>query len=287
MDVLESNHDGVLSKRHGQHLAALQSDLIEADVLVGLLLELSILLLGPVEAKEDLERLFNLHLLRSLLGLANRSDIDVVLGIDLLAITVRIGLVERFLNTSVIVFDEASAVHDFDVAGSLEVSRATSGPLDHDSGLSGHLLVPDGDSTSDWVVVGRDVLVTRVVPHGSEVEDSLLHLETIGVGVEGLVVVSEAIELEVHDHVLASAVGNRDAVHLQLDLDWLQAKLVVRHIESSPVAGVLTQLEPVLVDDWTLNSPVGHLDVLRLVEEVVLPSLVLSWLEEVGTLSTV
>jgi hypothetical protein len=82
-----------------------------------------------------------------------------------------------------------------------------------------------GDSLLDWVEVSSDVLVRVIVvflnvPSWSIVKDSLLHLKTISIGVESLVVL-EVLNVPFCDNFVSIELNVWKAVNVNLEFDGL------------------------------------------------------------------
>ena len=82
-----------------------------------------------------------------------------------------------------------------------------------------------GDSLLDWVEVSSDVLVRVIVvflnvPSWSIVKDSLLHLKSVGIGVESLVVL-EVLNVPFCDNFVSIELNVWKAVDVNLEFDGL------------------------------------------------------------------
>lgn len=82
-----------------------------------------------------------------------------------------------------------------------------------------------GDSLLDWVEVSSDVLVRVIVvflnvPSWSIVKDSLLHLKSVGIGVESLVVL-EVLNVPFCDNFVSIELNVWKAVNVNLEFDGL------------------------------------------------------------------
>ena len=122
--------------------------------------------------------------------------------------TLIVSFIESFSHASVIIKVHTSVMHQF--YSSLLECWATLSSVVHQSQLTVTIDVSDCDGCIDRVVVTSYVVWSREVPCWSVVKDSLLHLQTISISVEGVVVI-EILDFEVDSDFLA-LIGKRDAV---------------------------------------------------------------------------
>jgi hypothetical protein len=214
-DVLESEEDGVslqgeylkLQRLRGR-VGVLPEELVDdgwVNVEVGVLLWSG---LFPVGLEEVLGRLVLDQLECSLVRcfLLSVEDLQEVGGRHHNSLPEFVLLVEGLSHASAVVVVQLSVLHQLD--SSLLDDWASLWAGVHDSHLE--LLLLDGDAGLDGVVVPCDVLSATPFPGGSVVEDTFLHLQAIGVSVEGVLVVDvEAVEV---DSDLLSFVWVRHAV---------------------------------------------------------------------------
>jgi hypothetical protein len=91
-------------------------------------------------------------------------------------------------------------MHQLD--GTLSERGSALAPGVHQSKLAAICNVSDDDGTIDWVIVLGHVQDGREVPGRPIVQDALLHLQAVGVRVEGLVIV-DVRGVELDDYLLA------------------------------------------------------------------------------------
>jgi len=213
------------------------------------------------------------------------EDLYAISGGDSNTIAKRITLIEIFTHASSIVSWDSSVLHELNV--SAFKGRSTLGSIVHNSELFAGRLVSHRDSRLNWEIVGGDVLkgvlivFVDKIPGWSIVENSLLHFETIGIGVEGLVVIHAGVEignnlkaiiidrwetskvdLKFDDTFQISIKGNMDndlleffTVHL-VDSMELEIHLSIRHAASYKGAVVHCL---VFTCDWSENVITGVL----------------------------
>lgn len=83
--------------------------------------------------------------------------------------------------------------------------------------------ISHADSRVDWEVVCSDILMgllqfSRKVPSWSVVKNSLLHFQTVGVGVESLLVV-EVLDSELSIDFISSQLVSRNTVEVHIKLE--------------------------------------------------------------------
>ena len=144
---------------------------------------------------------------------------DVVLGVHGDTAAVSLSLVERISDTLVVVVEKAAVLHELNNTIVNDTTTLRVGVHDGDLESSGGVL--NGDSRLDGVVVVVDLHVGGEVEVWTVVTDTLLHLKTVGIGVESVRVVV-VIEAPLGDDLCALVVNNRDLKHLDLELDVLR-----------------------------------------------------------------
>lgn len=126
--------------------------------------------------------------------------------------------------------------------------------------------VSDLDGRVDWIEVSSDVhigaiVVVRNVPCGSVVEDSLLHVEAVCIGVEGLLIV-EARAAELDDDLVATVWHRRktEEVNFYLEEDFV----LLAHVSPHRHVGLLIHLILIIdlteIEDKSVIRELGSLD---------------------------
>lgn len=171
--------------------------------------------------EEELKWLVQVYLLLPLLrrGELTVEDLHIVPGVYLEAIALAITLIQRFLNSARIILDQPSVLHQFNRTW-FYLGGSCLGPVVHDCNLLVRSCVSDSDGACDRVKVARNVLfcVFDHVEIRSEVQNSLLHFQTVGVSPESLVRFEAVEHFPNYHHVFA----------LVIEVHW---DLIQKHVE--------------------------------------------------------
>jgi len=142
-------------------------------------------------------------------------------------VAVLISLIKDLLNSFPIVRRDPSVLHELDSAWGK--GRCTLWPIVHDCEGSVRVDILHGDSRVYRVVVVRDVQIHIIevlleVPSWSVVQNSLLHLKTVGVSEESLIVI-EVSNLKLSDDLPSIKIDWRKRVEVYIKFYYLQISI--------------------------------------------------------------